>query len=1214
MNMKKHAQHPTSRMKLIAAIVATASMTLAACGSNQESQSSAVKNAALATTTVPTPTKPSAPPQIFVKLDTTNLTPGCCYGGTPRFVSRLRWSAPLNNGGAPITGYEIQFRWNSTERNNGSFPSFNDWTSCADQNSVIPGSFPACTVARTSTDTTADIQSDFYQLNAAYSSIKKVTHIVHGLEYRVAAINSVGTGDFSPPTQLTCKYGGACEFGDMGPGGGIVYDVPAATLVTSTFTGIPKWKSSGASEVAGADWEYSKYNTWAAGAWAAKTRCPGTSCYAPVQPPACYNSSTTNFDTCAARDSWHLPFASPKMKLTEWKTLCNKFDQLTPTFGRLEGGSGFFYWSASNLIQDQGFSVSLSATNIASLVTSPGPGVLVEMSQEAFENSMGSSIKRAQAYRFPCESATKNVPGTYDSNGAMKRNDGSIYHDNSMWSLVATPANLSRPIRTFTTNKAAVAPQVAPVLSGQPGPGGIVLSWVNGTQSAALAIQLGSAQVLPPTTYRVDYKLSTATTWQTMSASPSVSMIRTIGNGVLEQGKSYDFRVAEVNSLGTGPMSNVITGITPDKFFQNTLVVANSSGTFPNASLSSSGGNGSGAVTYSATNGTAMGCSIQGNTLTVTQVGTCNVTAIKSGDGAYLATTSAPAAISVAKAQQAPVEVVNRTAPFDETMQLAATGGSGDGAVTFSVYDSDTRDCTIAGTVLTFKPPVPGTGSCRVIATKAASTNYLVATSATKSLEFTAGRQAVVTIDPVDAVAIPTQRVTIKARGGSGEGAITFAVTGGTARKCTAATWTGLSSGATTIDISANNFDSLPVSAGTCIVTATKAADRNYRAEVSQPITITFNKGAQAALSLGGGSIGTRGGFDLSTFGGSGTGAVTYAIADKLPSSLQPATNCRIVDSKLFADTVGACWVKATKAGDSDYNSITTSTREYSLNRADQAAIAMTMSPTTAAVGVSTRLQLATTGGNDSGAVTYSASNGTATGCNVYNNTISAQSVGTCIVTATKAGGNQWWDVTTQATFTFTKGAQSTMSINATRGQALSLDKAITLSTSGGTGSGAVTFTVDDAGSAKCKVAGSQLSAGAEGSCTVSAVKAEDANYASTKATAITISFDIKIGDPAPAGGTVGYVAATPQPWGRYIEVAPTNWNGDNTDPTVNWVTALNKAASYRGGGKADWRLPSEAEMNLLTGQGFPTGRWAFEHQKYNYNPDRPVRPIRIGN
>ncbi|MFM8390762.1 MAG: hypothetical protein ACKOA5_16130, partial [Actinomycetota bacterium] len=131
-----------------------------------------------------------------------------------------------------------------------------------------------------------------------------------------------------------------------------------------------------------------------------------------------------------------------------------------------------------------------------------------------------------------------------------------------------------------------------------------------------------------------------------------------------------------------------------------------------------------------------------------------------------------------------------------------------------------------------------------------------------------------------------------------------------------------------------------------------------------------------------------------------------------------------------------------------------------------------------------------------------------------------------------------------------------------------------------------------------------------------SATKAGDTSFNEATSAAVVVPFNIQQGDKGPGGGIIAHVADSAKAWGRYIEVAPDNWNG-GTDPTVNWSSAISQASAYRGGGLLDWRLPSEEEKNLLTGKGylydpkFSYGYWSYDGLGSNWNPDRKVRPIR---
>jgi hypothetical protein len=90
-------------------------------------------------------------------------------------------------------------------------------------------------------------------------------------------------------------------------------------------------------------------------------------------------------------------------------------------------------------------------------------------------------------------------------------------------------------------------------------------------------------------------------------------------------------------SIGTNEFQAFATDMTPLFVAQATIQITSTHGTVGKAlKLATSGGSGSGGVTFRVVNGSAKGCSITGTSLKATSAGTCSVTVTKAGDSTYL--------------------------------------------------------------------------------------------------------------------------------------------------------------------------------------------------------------------------------------------------------------------------------------------------------------------------------------------------------------------------------------------------------------------------------------------------------------------------------------------------------------------------------------------------------------------------------------------------
>jgi hypothetical protein len=296
------------------------------------------------------------------------------------------------------------------------------------------------------------------------------------------------------------------------------------------------------------------------------------------------------------------------------------------------------------------------------------------------------------------------------------------------------------------------------------------------------------------------------------------------GTPALGTAGSYPFTIKADNT--TGPAAIQSFTLTVSGIAQSISFTGPATQTFGAAPV---------ALTATATSGLAVSfttvpvvssvCSVSGSTVTLTSAGTCTIAADQNGNTSFAPAPQVTRAFTINQATQATLiaNAVATVLPFGGTTTLSTTGGSGTGAVTFV---SNNGNCSIAGTTLT----ATGAGSCVVTATKAADTNFLIATG-TIGITINQASQAV-----LNAFAMPSSisfgaTSMLSTSGGSGTGSVSYASSNANC-SIAGATLTG-------------------AAAGSCTVTATKAADANFTA-TSATVNVTV-----AAIIPGAPTIGT---------------------------------------------------------------------------------------------------------------------------------------------------------------------------------------------------------------------------------------------------------------------------------------------------------------------------------------------------------------------
>ena len=133
-----------------------------------------------------------------------------------------------------------------------------------------------------------------------------------------------------------------------------------------------------------------------------------------------------------------------------------------------------------------------------------------------------------------------------------------------------------------------------------------------------------------------------------------------------------------VNQI-TGVVVGVAGGVCEAQWFVAPTLLADGAAQDDTLTLTTSGGSGTGAITFTAS--PAGVCSVAGTTLTALDAGTCQVSATKAADGSYLSATSAPVAITLQT--QTPVIV-----PAGPPLNVRSTGGDGSVVVSWDAPES----------------------------------------------------------------------------------------------------------------------------------------------------------------------------------------------------------------------------------------------------------------------------------------------------------------------------------------------------------------------------------------------------------------------------------------------------------------------------------------------------------------------------------------------
>jgi hypothetical protein len=412
--------------------------------------------------------------------------------------------------------------------------------------------------------------------------------------------------------------------------------------------------------------------------------------------------------------------------------------------------------------------------------------------------------------------------------------------------------------------------------------------------------------------------------------------------------------------------------VTVQQGTQTTLAISSTSVTFGSTlTLTTTGGNGAGSVTYLVDSGP---CSVLGSTLTPSGAGTCMVTATKAANGNYLVASSSSTAITVAK-QTPTFTWLSASKVYGETFTLTPPTPSTSGTFTYS------SATTSVATVSADTASIVGNGTSVITATFTPNNTTNFVSGGTTTMTITAAKAAI-TVTPMAG----QSKVY-----GTSDPVITYSVTSG------AIVGSDQLTGALTYASAGQNTatGSYAISSGTL----TNANNPNYTITL-ESVNFAITKANQSAVSLSSLSAAynpSNKTVSLTGSGGSGSGTYEYALHVS-----NTTADCSVSGSTLTYATAGTCVIAVKRTTDTNY-----------LERTDAVSFSIGLASQTIAFGSLSAKSYSsdtfTVSASSSALLTVVFTSGSPTICTTSGTSggiITLLGVGTCVINANQAGNS----------------------------------------------------------------------------------------------------------------------------------------------------------------------------------------------------------------
>jgi len=506
--------------------------------------------------------------------------------------------------------------------------------------------------------------------------------------------------------------------------------------------------------------------------------------------------------------------------------------------------------------------------------------------------------------------------------------------------------------------------------------------------------------------------------------------------------------------------------------------------------FSTGGSPGTGAVTYTVVNGSASGCTLSSNTLstatlTATTSGTCTITVSKAASTNYDAA-SVQLTFTFSKASSSSgLAISSSSATYGATVYETATvtPSSATGTIAFSSNGTPITGCTSvsisAGVAVCaiWKPPV---GIYTPITATYSGNTYYTGSSSADVVSLTVTK-APLTVTPDSksvtvGASVPTYSFTYQGFVNSENASSSSFTTGLTAPICTNADYSSATSAA----------------ASPLVISCSGGTATNYSFDTSATASLTISK-ATTSLSL---ALATAtpiyGVIDTITATASVPGTVIFK------SGGTNIAGCENVSTSGSSPITAQCaWIPAGVAAQS-LTAVFTPT-----NSTDFSGVTATaLTPTSIRQGltVTPNSGQSKVYGSNNPTITYSITSGALVGSDALTGSLSytGSTVGSYTIEIGTLGNPNYIITLSQVTFSITQATQTAVSLSSLNAAYNPSSKTVSLTGSGGTGTGTFQYAVDTSNTTPgCSVSGSTLTYTTAGTCVIAVTRTSDTNYIS---------------------------------------------------------------------------------------------------------------------